>query len=230
MAIYEKESMTKSVVQTISDLKGVQFVLTRFNPKVLLPDDLDILVRSEDFEKCILILNNLGYQSSSHDKALGGRVPGMQVNLVKSQRIKIDLHKNFTWRKKYYLNIEKIWASSIDNHVDPIWDAFLVVINILFEKTYIMPSEFDLLSSKWSDIVSSLEFTEQATKYGWAKSFALFKEWMSQHLSNRRFPLFLPIKLVLVSFIEKPDLVSFAYYCFFRIRYSINAQLPYETI
>ena len=117
---------------TLEDLKNFNFVLTRFNSKFVKHDDLDVLVHSEDFEKFISTLEKYSYNRSSHDQALGGRITGMQVNLTKPGRIKIDLHQDFTWRRKQYIDIKKIWENSKLNRVDPVWDAFLIMINVIF--------------------------------------------------------------------------------------------------
>ena len=143
--------MTKKVQQTLQDLKGIDFLLTRFNPETKTPDDLDILVNPHNFEKCIETLISRNYRASSHDHALGGRIAGMQANLVKPGRIKIDLHQDFTWRQKQYVDIKKIWENSKLNRVDLTWDAFLIMINVIFEKTYFVQEDFEVFS-QWEKL------------------------------------------------------------------------------
>ncbi len=220
--------MTTKVRQTLADLQGIKFLVTRFNPAVDNPDDLDILVRAGDFQKCIGLLKERGYQSSSHDHALGGRVKGIQINLTKSDRIKIDLHQDFTWRRKQYIDINKIWENSKLNKVDPTWDAFLIMINVIFEKTYFTKDDFELFYSHWPKIIESRKFMEQAVKFGWYNTFVNFKNWIKNHQRELKFPLFLPLKLVLFSYIKKFDFISLIYYLFFRIRYTVNSILPYD--
>ena len=219
--------MTKKVQQTLQDLKGIDFLLTRFNPETKTPDDLDILVNPHNFEKCIETLISRNYRASSHDHALGGRIAGMQANLVKPGRIKIDLHQDFTWRRTQYVDLNKLWENSQKNRLDSTWDAFLIMINVIFEKTYFMPDEFELLISQWQKINKSPEFSQQAIKYGWNNTFINFKNWMEKYQQKTKFPLFLPIRLVLSSYLDKFDFVSLAYYLFFRIRYEVNNKLPY---
>ncbi len=220
--------MTKKIQQTLFDLRGINFLLTRLNPRVGNPDDLDILIHPSDFKKGIGLLKKRGYKGSSHDHALGGRIPGMQVNLTKPKRIKIDLHQDFTWRKKRYLDVEKIWLHSTKNRIDPTWDAFLVMVNVIFEKTYFMPDDFEIFISQWREIRNSQELVQQTIQYSWNNTFINFKSWMKNHQQKLKFPLFLPVKLVLSSYREKFDFVSLAYYFFFRIRYLVNNNLPYD--
>lgn len=220
--------MTKIMTQTLIDLKEMNYLLTRFSPASLSPDDFDILIHPKDFKECIQLLKTKGYQSFSHDFALGGRIPGMQINLVKANRIKIDLHKDFTWRKTRYLDVEKIWQNSIQNRVDPTWDAFLIMVNVIFEKTYFVPDDFDMFFSQWQKIKNSPELLQQTFRYSWNNTFTSFKKWIDNQTKKPNFPLFLPMKLVLSSYFDKFDFVSLVYYFFFRFRYFINNNLPYE--
>ncbi|KKP80021.1 MAG: hypothetical protein UR81_C0036G0007 [Candidatus Levybacteria bacterium GW2011_GWB1_35_5] len=212
---------------TLEDLKNFNFVLTRFNSKFVKHDDLDVLVHSEDFEKFISTLEKYSYHRSSHDQALGGRITGMQVNLTKPGRIKIDLHQDFTWRRKQYIDIKKIWENSKLNRVDPVWDAFLIMINVIFEKTYFISDDFEVFFSQWQKIKNSPELVQQTVQYGWNNTFINFKSWMENQQQELKFPLFLPAKLVLYSYLEKFDLISFLYYLFFRTRYLFIRKLPY---
>ncbi len=205
----------------------INYILTRVCYKTETPDDLDILVHPEDFERFILKHQKIGYKRLSHDHALGGRIAGMQVNLVKPGKIKIDLHQDFTWRRTQYVDLNKLWENSQKNRLDSTWDAFLIMINVIFEKTYFMPDEFELLISQWQKINKSPEFSQQAIKYGWNNTFINFKNWMEKYQQKTKFPLFLPIRLVLSSYLDKFDFVSLAYYLFFRIRYEVNNKLPY---
>lgn len=220
--------MTTKVRQTLADLQNIKFLVTRFNSAVDNPDDLDILVRESDFQKCIDLLKARGYKSSSHDHALGGRIPGMQVNLTKLKRIKIDLHQDFTWRKRRYIDIEKVWLHSTKNRVDPTWDAFLVMVNVIFEKTYFLQDDFEVFFCQWREIKNSQELVQQTIRYNWNNTFIYFINWIEKHHQKPKFPLFLPMRLVLSSYLDKFDFVSLLYYIFFRIRYMVNINLPYD--
>ncbi len=220
--------MIKKMRQTLQDLRGINYLLTRYNPNTGAPDDLDILVRSKDFEGSIYSLERLGYKQSSHDQALGGRIAGIQVNLNRPGRIKIDLHQDFTWRKEKYLDVKKIWLNSTKNCVDATWDAFLVMINVIFEKTYFTQDDFEMFFPQWRKIKNSQELIQQTVQYNWNNTFINFIKWMKNQQPKPKFPLFLPVKLILYSYLEKFDFVSLAYYLFFRVRYLVNKTLPYE--
>ena len=219
--------MNKIISSTLDDLKDFPYLLTRFNKQVDIPDDLDILVYPEDFDSVVAKLVNNGYKSTSHDHALGGRIPGAQINLTKQGRIKIDLHKDFTWRCKKYIDLQTIWKNSQKNHVNPVWDAFLVMINVIFEKTYFTDDDLDIFWPHKNTIFSNQEFIQTAKKYAWEVTFHGFKSWIDKLPETRSRLLFLPFKLVIFSYTEKFNFVSLLYYLFFKTRYVLNNKLPY---
>jgi hypothetical protein len=226
---------------TLKDLKTlkVPWLLTRYVAGKK-PDDVDILVKSEHFEEVKKSLAQIGYKISSHDQALGGRLPGMQVNIQKKGRIKIDLHRNFTWRKTTYLPLDLVWnkKTSIINGIsvnvpEPSVDMFIVLVNILFEKTYINQTEFENIESQIEKIKED-KFKKISEKFGWPYTFKYLLSWLDSVESKIKTVVFIPIWLVIFSYFEKLlhdrkiDLKSFAYYLFFRIRYSFTHILPYE--
>lgn len=211
----------------------IDFVLTRFNFFKDDPGDIDILVRPGSFNQAVSALEKSGYTSSPHDQALGGRIGGAQINLVKQNRIKIDLHKDFTWRKNYYFDLDLIWQNLETKTVAGVKvkaprsdvDALVVAINIMFEKTYITQADWEYLQK----FFSGTNFLAQIKRYGWGGTYARFSKWWENRKKRRQsFPVFLPLTLILYSYFEKFEPVSLAYYFFFRTRYLINKSLPYE--
>lgn len=222
---------------------NIKFVLTRFPRDYKKePDDLDILVDSKDFSKTILALNKIGYRAFSHDQALGGRIKGMQKNLVKENRIKIDLHQDFTWKKSHYLDLNLIWRNVEMQTVEGVncmvpeieIDAFIIMINTIFEKTYITKNDWIYAKKYFPRVFLKDSFYDEAKKYGWAKTYNFFKDWFTKIDKPTEFPVFMPISSVLFSYLEKLwhdkkiDVVSLMYYIFFRTRFVISKQLPYE--
>lgn len=222
--------------------KGIEFVLTRFDKNSSNePNDLDILVKSSSFKKTIKALEKNGYLGSSHDQALGGRIKGMQKNLIKQARIKIDLHRDFTWRKTRYFDLNLIWEQLEKNKINSTFyqkpkyevDIFIVIVNIIFEKTYMTSENFNHIKTHALTILMDPNFEKESKKYGWYKTFVLFRSWF-MNLKPVKFPIFLPIYLILFSYMEKSiydkktDLVSLLYYIFFKARFAINKKLPYE--
>lgn len=211
--------------QTIKDLEiaskqgKFKYLITRYNPKQKNVDDLDVLVNEKDFEKVVGELEKLGYVASSHDHALGGRVKGAQVNLNKTNRIKIDLHKDFTWRAKRYIDLELVWSQK------DLVDEFLVFINVIFEKAYIDREDYEYIWGKKNRVFENKEFEHQAKKYGWLATFIAFKSWKP---NIKSLPVFLPLSLIFTSYLEKFHLISFLYFIFFRFRYLIWRILPYD--
>lgn len=242
MAFYEERM--NNIPDTLNDLNkagknaGIKFLLTRYEPKT---NDLDVCVEREEFSSFIQALEELGYKASLHDQVLGGRIKGEQRNLIKEDRIKIDLHKDFTWRKARYLDLSNIWDNTENKKVLGIGvnvpkdslNIFLIFINIVFEKTYFSESEIKLIKSQLNAWKRDPLFLSQAKKYGWRSTCVVSMRWV-ENFSGRTYPAFLPVWVVLWSYLEKLlhdkeiDLKSLTYYLYFRIRYAVNGILPYE--
>lgn len=236
----------KSTIYEVSKVLGnnnVSFALTRFDKDSKKePNDLDILVHSYSFDKTIKVLEENGYTSSSHDQALGGRVKGMQKNLTKPGRIKIDLHQDFTWRASRYFDVELIWRNLKTESTQGVEysapnktaDVFIVVINIIFEKTYLKKEDCDYIKKSLNEILENKTFLEQTKNYGWNKSFDGFTRWLKSVDNKSIWPVFLPFGLVMNSYVEKflyekrINITSLLYYMFFRVRFILNRILPYD--
>lgn len=237
--------MTTNVIEnTFKDLdkawtrNNIDWLLTRNLSDDYNADDIDILVKENDFIQAINELNRIGYISSSHDEALGGRMKGYQMNLVKKNRVKIDLHKDFTWRKSKYIDLDFIWNLTQKDEIYGVnflrpnkqIDAFLILINILFEKTYLHQSDKEVL--KYIKVLRNTKFIEQSQKYGWDNSARSLSNWLNtEHINS--YPKFLPFTLIIYTYFEKLifekriDLISLLYYLFFRFRFTLKGRLPY---
>lgn len=234
---------TISEISRIFTKNDIEFVVTRFNRNSLKePDDLDILVKPNSFKKTVRVLEENGFRSLSHDEALGGRIKGMQVNLIKPSKIKIDLHQDFTWRASRYFNLDLVWkrlktetAEGLEYPApDKDVDTFIVVINIIFEKAYLKKEDYNYIQKSLDEISKNPLFETHATSHGWNKSFDYFIKWFRSIDTPNTWPVFLPFGLVINSYIEKFlqekrfNIVSLLYYLFFRARFFLNGILPYN--
>jgi hypothetical protein len=233
-----------STIATISSLfkdANIEWILTRFVVRdEQMADDLDVLIHSRDFEKAKDAFRRNGFSLLSHDAALGGRLAGYQINVVKRGFVKIDLHKDFTWRRTKYFSDSFFWEGKIEKDINhtkvfvpgDAENAFLVSTNVIFEKTYFSKHEYEFVM-KNHELMCSDRIVDQARRHGWAKTYVGFCKWIGPKKSPS-FPLFLPWGLVAVSFWEKTihdrqiDIVNLMYTLFFRVRYTLTKQLPYE--
>lgn len=236
----------KITIQEVSNVlgkNGIKFALTRFDKDAKGdPGDLDILVPSNSFSKTIQVLEKNGYTSSSHDQALGGRIKDMQKNLTKPGRIKIDLHQDFTWKVSRYFDLDLVWKSLKTKSAQGIsypapngaTDAFIVLVNILFEKTYLKKEDYSYIKESLNKILEDQTFVGQAKKYSWERSFSKFVGWFQPIDDKSTWPIFLPTTLIINTYAEKflhegkINITSLLYYVFFRIRFSLNGVLPYD--
>lgn len=235
--------ITLTEISSLLNQNNIKFLITRCDvSKQQSPDDIDLLVEKADFYKLIKLFQQHGYDILSHDQALGGRIKGMQINLVKSGRTKIDLHQEFSWRASKYLDLNLLWGNQVKGEINGVQvpipamkvDAFLVLVNIIFEKTYFQIQDFDYVKRMAKEIFHEQIFKEQTKKYHWNKTFSNFQRWINLIEQPKSYPVFLPMSLVLYSYWEKLlgdhaiDIISFIYYFFFWTRYKITKTLPYE--
>src|SRR3989344_8451859 len=131
-------------------------VLTRYAPhSKTAPNDLDVLTKKSAFRQIVNFFTDIGYHTKSHDNALGGRIKGAQLNIIKQDRIKIDLHKDFTWRKKRYFDLKLVWSNLVKKEIvgnqiltpKTELDAFIVLVNVIFEKSYIVQQDYKVLDN-----------------------------------------------------------------------------------
>lgn len=234
---------TISEISRIFAKNSIEFVLTRFDKDSEFdPEDLDILVPRDSFDKTIQILVENGYTGSSHDQALGGRIKGMQMNLTKAERIKIDLHQDFTWKVSRYFDLDLIWKNLKVESAQGLrypasskaTDVFVVIINIIFEKTYLKKEDYYYIKKNFKEVSKDPLFITQATNYGWPKTFSWFIKWFDSVDASGKWPVFLPTGLVINSYVEKflhekrVNITSLLYYLFFRVRFALNGVLPYD--
>lgn len=113
-------------------------------------------------------------------------------------------------------------------------DAFLVMINVIFEKTYVTSEEYEILWPNMKKILEDNIVYQQANKFGWDSTLEKFTNWKKKRDKITDFPVFLPFSLIIYSYFEKLTKkrtfhpTSFLYYFFFRIRYLLNKTLPYD--
>jgi len=233
---------------TIGDLEfcknksRINYIITRLESFQNV-DDIDVLVKSYEYEIFISALKSIGYTEYSHDRSLGGRIKGLQKNLVKKGRVKIDLHQDFSWRRDRHINSNLIWSNVDKKNIfgcviyvpSEEYDAFLVLINVIFEKTYLTQGELNKIWPNLDKIRRSTVLNEQARIYGWNFTLEKFLEWANtKNTSVKVFPVFIPITLVLLSYLEKVvkkrtfHPISFLYYFYFRTRYFIYQRLPFD--
>ena len=73
--------------------------------------DVDLFLDGENFEMVIGKFVEVGCSESSHDSSLGGRLKGQQRNIKKEGLLTIDLHRNFTWQKRQFLDTELLFKN-----------------------------------------------------------------------------------------------------------------------
>lgn len=214
--------------------------------------DIDLFINSEDFNKTIALFKEDGCQISSHDGSLGGRIPGKQKNIKKDNLLTIDLHRDFTWQKRRFLDIELLFSETRKRDISGVKctipsaevEFLLCMSDITHERFNITLLDIIWIEGLSKEIKDWNLIFNQVSKYGWRIVFnetskiinAMTKEIYDKIVIpdvgvsniNTSLPMFLPIHICWMSYIENLmknkqfPLTSFAYMHYTRFRYFLS--------
>jgi hypothetical protein len=189
--------------------------------------DVDVFIPENEFRKAVDKLKKNGCQIKSHDNSLGGRFSGAQVNVIKDGLLTIDLHNDFTWQKRKFLDPKFVIVNSRFQIItgvkvkipSPEVEFILCMADITHERFNV--TLLDLIwihglskeIKKWEDIFQQIKlykwnrvFTYTAAKINIMLESIYNKQLIPINVSSSKFeynlPYFLPLKLCWLSYIE----------------------------
>lgn len=220
--------------------------------------DIDLFVENDDFIKAIDLFKKAGCQIKSHDPTIlshiSGRIKNQQKNVCKKGLLTIDLHRDFTWQKRKFLdrtllfkNIRRRKIAGVKVDVpSPEVEFILCLADVGHERF-----NFTLLDLIWLEGLSheikdwSIIFA-QANKYGWLRVCRYVVSLVnaySQKYYNKAIvpdvaqlkvkgdlPFFLPLNVCWLSYWENLlytrsfPFLSFAYMHYAKIRYYLSGK------
>jgi len=247
-----KLSNTLKIINKTLDKKLFYLVTRTYKYVEYITFDVDLYVKSSDFEKTIEIFKKNDFKSFSHDNSLGGRIINYQKNLIKDNLLTIDLHKNFTWQKRFFFDIELIHQNIRIREIAGVKVAIpsaeiefmLCMADISHERFNITLLDIIWLMNLSKEITGWNGMYSQAKKHGWEKTYihlskiinAFTEEVYGKKIipgmesvkSNYSLPYFLPLRLCYKSYWENFihtknfPLTSFAYMHYCKIRYYLS--------
>lgn len=213
--VFEKAGLDFLVVKTIKEFPYV------FN-------DIDILVRAEEYKKACKVLGKQGGVVRPYE-------PKRQADICLEGYTNVDLHRGFHWQNSEYLDLDFVWRKPQKRRYQGVefpvpsdsvrWA--LVVLNILFERYYISFSDFFFLKRGLVKI-DAQKVISQAKKYNWDEALGGFLEILGGLEGHERFPYILPSRYMLGVFWEglrrkySIKLFQMAYYTFAKIRFHLT--------
>ena len=236
-------------------LKNVPHLTTRTYKYIhYVTFDVDLFVNDKDYSKVIKLFKAVGCQIVSHDSSFGGRLPNMQKNVLKNGLLTIDLHRDFTWQKRRFLDVNLMFKNTRKRKIagviveipSPEVEFLLCMADIGHERFNF--TQLDLIWLKglskeikdWNLIINSVE------KYGWFRTFSylcklingsscqVYKEEIipgfGQLKGQLNLPYFLPLRICWLSYLEnlihnkRFSVTSLAYMHYMKLRYYLSGK------
>ncbi|MDO8638510.1 MAG: nucleotidyltransferase family protein [Candidatus Daviesbacteria bacterium] len=236
-------------------LKDFSFLVTRtFKYIPYVTFDVDVYIPKSEFKKVIKVFKDNGCNVGSHDNSLGGRIPGSQINIFKKGLLTIDLHNDFTWQKRKFLDLDFVSLNYREENIagvnvripSPEVELILCVADITHERFNITLLDLIWLRGLSKEIKKWDLVNKQIKIFKWERTFnvvAKIINGMSVDLYGESFirgvkslenkyslPYFLPLQLCWLSYLEnvlankKFPFISFAYMHYCKFRYYLSGK------
>ncbi len=216
--------------------------------------DVDVFVSSEDYDSTISILRAAGCRIGSHDNSLGGRYKDMQKNAFKDELLTIDLHRDFTWQKRRFLDVSQMFKKTrrkkIENIVvaipSPEMEFLLCMADIGHERFNITLLDIIWIEGLSHEITDWNLIQKQVAKHKWRRTYESIARIINtiamdiygkesipfQRVNDKEYslPYFLTFTISYISYFEnvistkKFPAISFAYMHYCRLRYLLSGK------
>lgn len=221
--------------------------------------DVDVFVPKEKFVDAMHKFKVAGFSVESHDSSYGGRLPGQQVNIRKAEYLTIDLHQDFTWQKRQYLDMGLMFGKSRNKNIAGVGcnipsaeiEFLLCMADITHERFNITLLDLIWIEGLSSEIKNWNLVFDQIKKYKWWGSFVTTAEVINRlgndiyfkqlipNIANKEgvysFPVFISLFSVFQTYLEtfaytrRFPVTSFLYMIFSRLRYFFFRKMPYYS-
>lgn len=230
---------TLNLIKKLSDKLGKDILVIKLHhPYPLTFEDVDILVRQEDFRDVVRVLETEGMRDVSRQTrlALIKRLQhrNQELSMWKRGFWEIELYTDFSWSRLHSLNAPFCWRNTrrvnifgIECQVpSPEADLLILVNHAIFKEGKVTLRDFLYMNSILDQKVNvKIQFTE-AKKFGWEQPFlaliSKLREWYKSpfkeiQFKNICFPYMLPpsticysvLKLLLTSLARREPLHPF---------------------
>lgn len=248
---------TLKVIKNI--LKENEYIVTRtFKYIEYVTFDIDLFVDKVNYVHVIKKFKSNGFNIESHDASLGGRLPGMQVNIKKQGLLTIDLHQDFTWQKRQFLDPKLVMKNPVKKNIAgqivlvprPEIELLLCIADIAHERFNITLLDLIWLEGLTKGITDWDLIFDQAKKYKWLVVFEDISSIINQIsldiygktiISNTfskegkyRLPYFLNLPTCWSIYLNtfrhyQFPVISFLYMHYNQLRFFLTNKMPYYS-
>lgn len=253
-----KLTNTLKEIETI--LSKDEYVVTRTYKYIdYVTFDVDVFVEGKKFKEVINKFGAKGFTIESHDSSLGGRLPSMQVNIKKEGLLTIDLHQDFTWQKRQFLDQALVMKKSKKREIagrnvltpSPEIELLLCMADMSHERFNITLLDIIWLKGLSSEIKDWEFVFGQAKKYKWLNILKMISAIVNQlsldifqveiipgitpKKGNYKLPYFLSLvmcwKIYLNTFLSyrRFPFISFLYMHYNQLKYLLKGAMPYYS-
>lgn len=204
---------------------------------------LMFLLKIMIFFRVIKLFEHEGLAFEKHP----GKQSFKQINFLRNDLLKIDLHNGFHWQGNTFFDERLVWKNTrfvsmlgVKIQIPALFvEVLLNLAHILYERRYVTLLDYFFLKDaiKKVDIDNLLK---QANKYAWDNSLSdllgIFN-FLSSNFNNIKFPYILPLSLCIKTFNERYIKIGyfpkydFAYFIFTTLRYYFTnrKRMPYYS-
>lgn len=174
------EKLSKTLDEIKNILGDGKYLITRTYKYIdYVTFDVDLFIEDSDFKNVIKKFKARGFKIESHDSSLGGRIPGMQMNIKREGLLTIDLHQDFTWQKRRFLDSKQIMKHPIKRSIagqtvltpSPEIELLLCIADIAHERFNITLLDLIWLEGLSKEIANWEFVFDQVKKYKWSSVF-----------------------------------------------------------
>src|SRR3989344_1779776 len=261
---FQGREWIKKLGSTLAEIKitlgAKEYLVTRTYKYIdYVTFDVDLFVGNQHFNRVVDKFEARGFSIESHDNSLGGRLPGMQVNIKKAGLLTIDLHQDFTWQKRQFLEPKSVMRNPKERKIagisvltpSPEVELLLCIADIAHERFSITLLDLIWLKGLSKEIRDWNFVFNQAKKYKWLNVFKKVSSIVNQialdiygqtivgNVSPKKgfyqLPYFLSLPTCWMIYINTLlgyshfPVVSFLYMHYNQFKYLIKNQMPYYS-
>lgn len=254
------EKLANTLLEIKQTLTQDEYVVTRTYKYVdYVTFDVDLFVDGNSFQEVVKKFKTRGFNIESHDASLGGRLPGMQVNIKKQGLLTIDLHQDFTWQKRQFLDPKLVMKDSVKRDIAgkivlaprPEIELLLCIADIAHERFNITLLDLIWLEGLSKEIKDWDFVLGQTREYKWENIFKKVSSIINQmsldiyghtiiyniqpKKGNYKLPYFLDLFTCWGIYQNtmfgyfRFPFTSFLYMHYNQLRYYITNQMPYYS-
>ena len=228
-SIYLLKRTLNLILEISNELGKDLLVIKLHNPYPLTFDDVDLLVRREDFRDIVHALETRGMHDVSKQIKLASikhlQHRKQEISMWKKGFLEIELYSDFSWSRLDSLDVSFCWQNARKVNIfgiecsvpSPEADILILINHAIFKEGKVTLRDFLYINSVLNHKIDIKTLLMEAKKFGWERSFltliSKLREWYKSPdkiLSKKLcFPYMLPLNMICCSILKLLRTASF---------------------